>query len=232
MTARSSISLIGGGPQITATATGTGAAGSITVTSPQLSLRDGASVSTTAQAADGGNITIGPGDLLYLQRSSITTSVHSAFGNGGNITVDPRLVVLDRSQIQANAVAGNGGNVLILADQFVPSADSVVTATSQLGVSGEIFITGPLLDLNSALVVLAGDLRATTALLREGCAARGASPRSSLVVAGRGGERQGVEAILPALYFIHRPVHDGTGRTTATSVAPAHTSIGLSSRCG
>ncbi len=231
VTAGSALNLLGLGPQITAVATGAGAAGSITVASPRLSLSDGASISTAAQAANGGNITIGRGDLLYLQHSSITTSVGGAFGNGGNITVDPRLVVLDSSQIQADAVGGNGGNVLIRADQFVPSADSAVTATSQRGISGEIFLTGPPLDLNSALVVLASALRSTAALLREGCAARGANPRSSLVVAGRGGPRQGVEAMLPALYFIHRPIGIDTRQASLATAAPTRTSIGLSSRC-
>jgi len=230
--ATSDIRLAGTEPQITAISTGTGAAGSIIVSTPQLFLRNGASISTAAQRANGGNITIGSGNLLYLQRSSITTSVNSAFGNGGNITVDPRLVVLDRSQIRANAVGGDGGNVLIRADQFLQSTDSAVTATSQRAVSGNIFFTVPLLDLNSTLVVLASELRSTAALLREGCAARGASPRSSLVVTGRGGQRQGLEAVLPALYFIHRPVRDGEHRAPAASATPVRTSIGLSSRCG
>ena len=36
----------------------------------------------------GGNITISLRDLLYLQRSSLTTSVNGALGSGGNITID------------------------------------------------------------------------------------------------------------------------------------------------
>jgi len=228
----STFRLSGPGPQIAATSTGAGAAGSITVAAPQLFLRDGAGISTAAQSANGGNITIGPGDLLYLQRSSITTSVNSAFGNGGNIAVGPRLVVLDRSAIQANAVGGDGGTVLVRADQLVQSAGSAITATSQLGVPGQIFITGPPLDLNGSLVVLASELRSAAALLREGCAVRGAAPRSSLVAAGRGGQRQGLEATLPALYFVHRPVRDGGRQVPETFATPARTSIEVSSRCG
>jgi len=240
VTAGSAIRLSGVGPQINATSTGTGAAGSISVSAPQLSLRDRAGISTQAQAANGGNITIGPGDLLYLQSSSITTSVGGALGNGGNIAVEPRLVVLDRSVIQANAVGGNGGNVQIRADQLVQSFDSAITASSQRGVSGDIFIAAQPLNLNGSLVVLASELRAAAALLREGCAARGASPRSSLVVAGRGGQRQGLEATLPALYFAGRPVRDGADTAPRqsvapvpeASVAPTHISLNLSGQCG
>ncbi len=228
--AGSTATLDGVGPQINATSTGAGPAGSITVSAPRLSLRNDASISTEAQTANGGNITIGPGDLLYLQRSSIASSVNSAFGNGGNITVDPRLVVLDRSLIQANAVGGNGGNLLIQAQQLVPSAESAITATSQLGVSGEIFITAQPLNLNGALVVLASDLRSAAALLREGCAARGAGPRSSLLMTGHGGQRQAVDVTVPALYFLGRPLR-GDGNQGA-AIPAQRTSIGLSSGCG
>ena len=224
--------LNGAGPQINATSTGTGPAGSITVSTPLLSLRDGASISTEAQTANGGNIVIGSGDLLYLQRSSIATSVNGAFGNGGNITIDPRLLVLDRSLIQANAVGGNGGNLLIRALQLVPSADSAITATSQLGVSGQIFITAQPLNLNGALVVLASDLRSAAVLLREGCAARGAGPRSSLLVAGRGGQRQALDAMVPALYFMGRRVPGEADWAPTAHVIPERTTIELSSGCG
>ena len=232
VTAGSDIRLSGPGPQISAVSFGTGNAGSITVSAPRLSLRDGAAISTQTQVANGGSITIGPGDLLYLQRSAVTTSVGGASGNGGNITVDPRFVVLDRSVIQANAVGGNGGDVLVRAEQLVQSPDSAITASSQLGVSGQIFIGAQPLNLNGSLVVLASELRAAAALLRQGCAARGASPRSSLVVAGRGGQRQGLEATLPALYFAGRPVRDGGEPPSDASTPPARISLGLSSPCG
>ncbi len=164
----------------------------------------------------------------------MTTSVGGGSGSGGNITVDQRFVVLDRSVIAANAVGGNGGNVLIRAGQFVPSAGSAVTATSQLGVSGEIAIVGPPLNLNGSLVVLASELRAAAALLREGCAVRGGgAPRSSLVAAGRGGRRQGLETTVPALYFANRPVRGGRDEPPrAAADPPQRTAVTLSARCG
>ena len=234
VTASSNILLTGPGPQITATSTGTGNAGSITVSAPRLSLRNGASISTEAQSTDGGNITISVRDLLYLQqRSSITTSVTRAVGNGGNITIDPRFVILDRSVIAANAVGGKGGNLLIRADQFVPSANSAVTATSQRNVPGTITISSPPPNLTGSLVVLAGALRAAAAVLTESCAAHGADPRSSLVMAGRGGLRHDPGTTLPALYIANRP--SGASQNHAPKAAPVRpqqTSVSLSARCG
>jgi filamentous hemagglutinin family protein len=236
------IRLEGSGSQITTNSTGARAAGSIAISAPRVSLRDEASISTSAQTANGGAITIGRGDLLYLQNSRISTSVAAQSGNGGDIAVGQRFVVLDRSVIRADAVQGNGGNVRIRADQFVQSASgSIVSAFSERAVSGEVTITGPPLNLNGSLVVLASELRAAAALLSESCAARGARAPSSLVVAGRGGRRHDPETTLPALYIANRPVNGGgsgggaapqAASDTPPPLPPLRTSISLSTRCG
>jgi len=49
----------------------------------------------------------------------------------------------NHSQIIAQAVLGHGGNITIAADEYFPSADSLVSATSSLGISGSIEIVGP-----------------------------------------------------------------------------------------
>ena len=226
------IRLSGAGTEIATSSTGRGDAGSITISAPRLVLRNGASVSTEARSANGGNIVMSLRDLLYLQRSSITTSVNGALGNGGNITIDPRFIVLDRSVIRANAVGGNGGNVRIRADQLVQSANSEITATSQLGLSGEITISSLPLNLTGSLVVLASELRAAAAVLQESCAAHGADPRSSLVMGGRGGLRHDSEITLPALRFANRPVSTGQYDAPETPTPPRRTSVTLSTQCG
>src|SRR5262249_31045767 len=82
--------------------------------------------------------------------------------------------------------------------------DSIVSASSQLGISGTIEIIGPRVDFNGLLVVLPGDLRTATAVLRNSCTAQGDRPQSSLVEAGRGGQPQDPDATLPALYIAGR----------------------------
>jgi hypothetical protein len=129
-------------------------------------------------------------------------------------------------------VGGTGGNITIRAGQFVQSAGSAVTASSELSLPGEITISAAPLNLNGSLVVLASELRAAAALLSESCAVRGASPSSSLVAAGRGGLRQGLETTLPALYFANRPVRAGQDHAPEAPIPPEHTSVTLSTRCG
>jgi hypothetical protein len=224
------------GPQITARSTGSGDAGSITVSAVRLLMNNGASISTEADksTASGGNITLKVRDLLYLVSSEITTSVKGETGNGGNITIDPQLVILNHSRITAEAIEGHGGNITINAGEYIASADSTVSATSQKGISGTVEIGGPRVDVNGALVVLSSELRGLVAVQREACAARGDRPISTLVEAGRGGLPQDPEATLPALYIAGRnlDLNPQTPADTAElSGAPLHIIAHLTMRC-
>ena len=171
-----------------------------------LTLGDGAGISTGAASANGGNIAISVAGRLYLLNSRVTTSVDGAKGNGGNITIDPQFVVLNASQIIANAVGGNGGNITIVAGRFLSSTNSIVQATSQLGISGTIDIIGTQVDLDRDLVTLPDELRDAPAVARDACSA---ALRSTLVDAGRGGLSQDPDTVIPALYLAGRPPRPG-----------------------
>jgi large exoprotein involved in heme utilization and adhesion len=199
------IVLSGSGPQITALSTGSGDAGPVSVAAARLLLTGGAAISTAAQSANGGDITLSVGGLLYLAGSGITTSVLGAAGNGGNIMIVSGPTVLDHATIKAQAAGGNGGNIRIVAAAFVASTDSLVSASSQKGVSGVVTING-ITPLNGALVALSSELRSAVALTENSCAARAGWPQSSLVAAGRGGLPQDPDATLPALYVAGRDI--------------------------
>jgi len=96
-------------------------------------------------------------------------------------------VVLLDSQILAQAFAGNGGNISITAGNLFVSPDSVIDASSQLGIDGEIVIDSPTADITESIVQLPADYLDVTALLRNRCAARATTGASSLVVQGKGG---------------------------------------------
>src|SRR2546422_10501939 len=111
--------------------------------------------------------------MAHLIKSQIITSVGSGQGKGGNITIDPRFVVLDNSQIRADAFGGPGGNVKIVADVYL-TTDSVVSASSTLGVPGTLNVQASTTKV-----------RATPARLTE-AAAHAATPLTA-TPAGRGG---------------------------------------------
>jgi filamentous hemagglutinin family protein len=231
----SNILLSGPGPQITARSTGSGNAGSVMLSALNLTENGGAAISTEASTANGGNIALAVTDFLYLVDSQITTSVKGSIGNGGNILIDPQLMVLDRSQIIAQAVLGHGGNITISVNDFFPSADSLVSASSALGISGTVEIIGPRVDLDGSLVVLPSELRNAAAIFRDSCAARGNRPRSSLTEAGRGGLPQDPETTLLALHIADRNFvpgpHAAAGRHDE-AIDPALTAVRVKMHCG
>jgi hypothetical protein len=145
---------------------------------------NGAAISTEAETstASGGNITLKVGDLLYLKNGEITTSAKGETGNDGNIRLDLQSVA--QSNIIAKAIKGHGGNITIIANEFLQSADIVVSATSQLGIYGTIEIIGPRVDLNGALVVLSSKLRSAVQVLRNSCAVQAGLPQFSPVKGG------------------------------------------------
>jgi hypothetical protein len=193
---------------------------------------DGASISTAAASANGGNISLAVGGLFYLQQGAVTTSVSGQSGNGGNITIGAaRAVLADGSQIVAQAVLGHGGNIAIDTGAFVPEVSSVVSATSQLGISGTVTITGEETGLDSGLVVLPGNLRAPEAILRSSCAVRDLRPRSSLTEGGRGGLPASPNATLPSLYVASQPPAAPTGALPSRALPPSFTPP-LPSPCG
>jgi filamentous hemagglutinin family protein len=190
---------LGQGASISARSFGSGFAGNIDVTAAEsFTLRD-SSITTSTQQSDGGNIRIKAGNFIHLVNSEITTSVGSGAGTGGNIDLDPPIVILDSSKIIASAVGGNGGDINIVASFFLRSPDTVIDASSDFGVSGNVSIQTPLSNLSGSLAPLPQNFLQAGALLASRCAARVAGgSTSSFVVAGRDSVPLEPGAMLPS----------------------------------
>jgi large exoprotein involved in heme utilization and adhesion len=118
-------------------------------------------------------------------------------GHGGNITIDPPLVVLNGSQISANAVQGNGGNINITSVSFLQS-QSAVSASSQFGLQGSVEIVAPDVNLTGSLIPLSATTLDAESQLRELCAVRLPIGVSSFVVIGSGGTPVEPDDLSPA----------------------------------
>lgn len=191
------------GGAITAESSGTGASGGILVVAPQSLILDEGRVTTEAAQAGGGGIELRVGHLIDLQDSQVTTEVQGLTGDAGDIDIDPRFLVLQNGLIRANAIGGNGGNISIVAGTLFSDRDSVIEATSALGVSGEISISSPETDVSGGLVTLATDFLDVGSGLTDRCAAAAAGRASSLARVGRGGVPAAPEVPLPS-YLIAR----------------------------
>lgn len=112
-------------------------------------------IAAQATHASGGNIIVIAPQLLHVQKGRIVTNVVSGKGSGGNITVDRAyLTALNSGEIIANAHGGEGGNISLQADQYIASPNSIVDASSKLGIDGEIRVKAPDSNIGEQLIAL------------------------------------------------------------------------------
>ncbi|MEO7817742.1 MAG: hypothetical protein ABIS18_01190, partial [Actinomycetota bacterium] len=174
------------GGSISASSTGPGNAGDIAINAgQQFEMRD-SSVTAKATQASGGNIDIRAVDRIRLVNSEISSSVQGGTSTaGGNITIDPNVVVLQNSRVIAQAVQGAGGNITITTPLFLADSTSLVDASSQKGLNGTVTIQSPTSNLSESLGTLPSEPGQAQTLLTQRCAALANGQTSSFVVAGR-----------------------------------------------
>ncbi|MCP4701573.1 MAG: CHAT domain-containing protein [Gammaproteobacteria bacterium] len=151
--------------RISTQSTGSGNAGDIELSVTDLRIDDKAAITTRADRARGGNINIetAAGGRIHLRRESTITAQAQGdqeHDRGGNITIGnpdeqelrPKFVILDKSNIIAKAKGGDGGNITISANTFLRSSDSLVDASSEKRLDGEIRINAPDENADSGLL--------------------------------------------------------------------------------
>ncbi len=179
---------------------GQGQAGNLTVNSPRISVKDKGVINAESSATNGGNINLNT-NLLLLRRGgnvSATAGLNEGAGNGGNININsPSIVAVpqENSDISANAFQGSGGNVTIktkgifgIVPASSPTPQSDITASSQLGLQGQINIIQPDIQPTEALIELPTQLVDASDQIGQNCP-RGRNakkPLGEFVVSGRG----------------------------------------------
>jgi hypothetical protein len=102
-----------------------------------------------------GMIAINASEDIHLIDGSISSSVLGGLGNGGNISIHSNDTIVNRSQIIANAYEGNGGNIYITANHLIQSSDSIISASSELGIDGNIVIEAFTENFDQQIITLA-----------------------------------------------------------------------------
>ncbi|MBE9205565.1 S-layer family protein [Nostoc sp. LEGE 06077] len=118
---------------------GTGDAGAIRITTPELRIFDGAEVSAaTLATGKGGNVIIKASDTLRVQNGSqISVSSTGNVVEAGNIDVTAGLVRLDGGKITAQTLSGNGGDIsLSIANLLFLRRGSTISTTAGTNASG------------------------------------------------------------------------------------------------
>ncbi len=147
-----------------------GDAGDIRIEANTLQLTEGGTVSTSSNNADSGEIHLTAHHLLYLRGGKIITSVLEGEEDGGDILIaNPKFIIIDQAQIKAQAHQGRGGNIWIVAGTFLKTPDSLITASSKLGIDGRIYIDSPDKEMNRELLGLSTQLKKTELKLTGAC---------------------------------------------------------------
>jgi filamentous hemagglutinin family protein len=212
--------LDGAGISASSRGTATALAGNVNLVTDNLTMQN-ASITTQSALAEGGNISvITNGSQIYLLNSQITTSVQSGVGSGGNITLGSGghpvgFIILNGSQVRADAFGGPGGNIRVFADTFL-AGDSVLSASSALSAPGVINIQAKFTDLSGNIAQLPETVLQAASLLRAACAARlSAGKASSLVVSGREGVPLEPGGVMPSPLIAESPTDLGPSRSAS-----------------
>jgi filamentous hemagglutinin family protein len=206
---------IRGGSSVSSSSLGDGLAGDIAIDAGGGLEMANSTIATEAKISDGGNVQLAATDRVYLDNGEITTSVESGVGGGGNINIDPDFVVMKHGRILANAYGGPGGNIDIVASHFIATPDSLVDASSALGIDGTVNISSPDQDVSEDLAVLPDNYLDVTGLIRDRCSATAGA--SSLVDAGPGGLAVDPDGYLPSFVAGTKPAGGGQGAASAAS---------------
>ncbi|MFT3817814.1 MAG: filamentous hemagglutinin N-terminal domain-containing protein [Rubrivivax sp.] len=164
------------GAEITAAASRNADAGAIALQSGAALLVSNSVLQTAAHDGKGGPIALDAAGVVRLHNTTITTSVDGAQGgDGGNIGIAGRALVLQSGFVQANTVASqaSGGAVTIAVPLLVPDggrvfiggdriaqfrADTpgynVIQAAAPNGLAGTLDVTTPDLKLSGQLAAL------------------------------------------------------------------------------
>lgn len=127
---------------------GAGAAGNLRIDTGQLNVQDQATISMKSEGTGrAGNLEVTAGSISLENQGFIVATTLS--GDGGNITLQVKDLLLMRHESQISTTAGtaqaggDGGNITIDADFIVavPKEDSDITANAFTGQGGSINIT-------------------------------------------------------------------------------------------
>ncbi|MCA1992471.1 MAG: filamentous hemagglutinin N-terminal domain-containing protein [Coleofasciculus sp. S288] len=189
------------GAVVSARSQGAGDAGNVNAIANFVELDNAGKLTAETAVGNGGNIRLRVQDLLLLRRNSeisTTAGKAGAGGDGGNITINADLIVAvpqENSDITADAFEGRGGNINITTQGIFgievrnhPTPVNDITASSQLGIDGNVEINSPDVDPGRGLAELPSNLVDATGLVDHSCSVdRGTTQHSSFTLTGRGG---------------------------------------------
>jgi large exoprotein involved in heme utilization and adhesion len=170
---------------------GSGDAGNLEVVANSIVLDNQGTISATTAAGEGGNINLQSNSLLMRQNSQISATAGGT-GNGGNIIITGSspadfVVLLEGSEILANAFEGVGGNIGIDAKALFVCPDCRISASSQLGVEGLVTINRLQPNTELQVINVPQEVAESEEVVALACSTTEEEDRSEFIITGRGG---------------------------------------------
>ncbi|TFI52699.1 filamentous hemagglutinin N-terminal domain-containing protein [Mastigocladus laminosus UU774] len=177
--------------QVNARNQGTGNAGSVRINTNSTFLDNRGSITAATTSGEGGNIFLQTNSLEMRHGSQISAEAGGS-GNGGNITItgfSPAdfVVLLEGSKITANAFQGRGGNININTQGLFVCPECQISASSQLGVDGQVEILTPNTSTNQEVLDLPQEINKPEEVVAQVCPADRKQGQSEFIFTGRGG---------------------------------------------
>lgn len=178
--------------------------GEIDIEGGSLELSDNASITATAASNEGGSVTLGLQEDLFLRENSFISAeagTAGGIGEGGDLIIDARFVVAlpGNNDLNANAFNGPGGSITIeteglfglelrdiLNPRDVPTNDITVSSVLE-GASGTFELVSPEVDPSKNLAVLPVETLEVASLIDRRCALTANDAAGRFAVVGRGG---------------------------------------------
>jgi filamentous hemagglutinin family protein len=218
------------GAQVTARNQGSGNAGSVKINARSTFLDRKGGITAATASGEGGNIFLQT-DSLRMRRGSQISAEAGGTGNGGNITItgfSPTdfVALLEGSKITANAFQGRGGNISINTQGLFVCPECQISASSDLGVDGEVEIFTPDTTTNQEAIDLPQEIAKPEEVVAQVCPTNRKPGQSEFTITGRGGlpprpsEPLSSEALIS---FESAPTQAENSSTGAIATAKAHT---------
>ncbi len=231
--------IIRDGAQVNVSSTGTGIAGVLQVEANSIRLDNQGKIRADTSGG-GGDIILSTDDLILRRGSSISTNARGSNIIGGDITIDAdNLVAIpkENSDISANAENSFGGRVIVNAQgifgtQFRPQDTplSDITASSALGpqFNGVVQLNTPGVDPSRGLTNLPTEVVDASNQIAQTCSAgRGEARKNEFIITGRRGLPSNPYEMLSneqALEDIHPPSEFSSRRNSKPDAAKTVTS--------
>jgi filamentous hemagglutinin family protein len=163
---------------------GNGNSGNLNITAKELNLDHSATLEAKVNAGSQGNINLTT-DNIFLSNYSEINVLATGKATGGNIKIanSENMVVTKNSRILANAIQGKGGNIEIMTQGYFVSGNSLVSASSEFGLDGNINVENINGDRLLELDQLPDNLVDRTQQIAKSCG----GGTNQFAIAGRGG---------------------------------------------